>query len=187
MRNVIYSINLSLDGCCDHTKFGGDDEEVHTYFTQLMLESDTVVYGRITYQLMVPFWPDVAKNNSGGSKAINDFAHALDDMENTIVFSNTLETIDRKNTRIVRSNLPEEILKLKKEPGKNILIDGINLSSQIIGHGLIDEYRILVHPVIVGQGRRLFEEVILTEKVPLQLAESTVFKSGCIALRYVKR
>jgi dihydrofolate reductase len=185
MRNLIYSINLSLDGCCDHTKFGGEDEEVYEYFTQLMQEADAAIYGRITYQLMVPYWPDVAKNNSGGSKAVNEFAHALDSIENTLVFSKTLENTDRKNTRIVRSNLQDEILKLKQQPGKNILIDGVTLTSQILGQGLIDEYRIIVHPVIVGTGRRLFEEVTMQERIPLKLVESRPFRSGAIALRYI--
>ena len=187
MRNVIYSINLTLDGCCDHTKMDGGNDEVYDYFTQLIQDTDTVVYGRITYQLMVPFWPDIAKNNSGQTKAMNDFAQALDSVDNTIVFSRSLEKVEGKNTRIVRSNLQDEILKLKQEQGKNILLDGVTLSSQLLGDGLIDEYRIVVHPVIVGEGRRLFNDVSLQEKIPLKLAESKVFKTGCIALRYLKQ
>jgi dihydrofolate reductase len=183
MRKVIFSINLSLDGCCDHTGFNPGDE-IYEYFTQLMQEVDTLVSGRITYQLMVPFWPDVAKNRSGESKAINEFAQAFTDVGNIIVFSKSLEKVEGKNSRIVRTNLPDEIRKLKQEQGKSILLDGITLSSQLIGHGLIDEYRIVVHPIVVGAGRRLFEEVTLQEIIKLKLVESKIFTSGAVALHY---
>ena len=186
MRNVIFSINLSLDGCCDHTKFNPTDE-TYEYFTHLMREADTLVSGRITYQLMVPFWPDVAKNRSGETKAVNEFAQAFDDIDKIIVFSKSLEKVEGKNTRIVRDNLPDEILKLKQEQGKSILLDGVTLSSQLLGHDLIDEYRIVVHPIVVGEGRRLFEDVSLQEIIQLKLIESKIFKSGGVALRYVKR
>jgi dihydrofolate reductase len=186
MRNVIFSINLSLDGCCDHTKFNPADG-IYEYFTQLMREADTLVSGRITYQLMVPFWPDVAKNGSGETKAMNEFARAFDDIGKIIVFSKTLEKVEGENTRIVRENLVEEVRKLKQEPGKSILLDGITLSSQLVGHDLIDEYRIVVHPVVVGAGRRLFEDVNLQEIVQLKLVESKNFKSGGVALHYRKQ
>jgi dihydrofolate reductase len=186
MRNVIFSINLTLDGCCDHTKFNPDDE-IYEYFTQLMREAGTIVSGRITYQLMVPFWPDVAKNRSGETKAMNEFAQAFDDVDNIIVFSNSLEKVEGKNTRIVRANLPDEVRKLKQEQGKSILLDGVTLSSQLVGHGLIDEYRIVVHPIIAGEGRRLFDDVSLQEIIQLKLVESKKFKSGAMALHYQKQ
>ena len=186
MRNVIFSINLSLDGCCDHTKFNPTDE-TYEYFTHLMREADTLVSGRITYELMVPFWPDVAKNRSGETKAVNEFAQAFDDIDKIIVFSKSLEKVEGKNTRIVRDNLPDEILKLKQEQGKSILLDGVTLSSQLLGHDLIDEYRIVVHPIVVGEGRRLFEDVSLQEIIQLKLIESKIFKSGGVALRYQKQ
>src|SRR5215510_1512924 len=104
MRNLIFGINLTLDGCCDHTKLNAD-EEVHEYFTHLMQDADTLVYGRKTYQLMVPFWPDVAKNHSGPTNAMNEFAQAFDSVDNIIVFSQSLEKAEGENTRIVRSNL----------------------------------------------------------------------------------
>src|SRR6478735_11590128 len=113
MRKLIFGINLTLNGCCDHTK-GIADEEVHDYFTHLLGETDTLVYGRKTYQLMVPFWPDVAKHNSGPNKAMNDFAHAFNSMSEIVVFSKTLETAEEKNARIVHDNLQGEILKLKQ-------------------------------------------------------------------------
>ena len=118
MRNVIFAINMTLDGCCDHTKMTGD-EEIFEYFTHLMRDVDLFLYGRKTYQLMVPFWPDVAKNQSM-TKAANEFAQAFDSI-NKIVFSHSLDSSAvGKSTRIARTRLQDEILKLKQEQGKNI-------------------------------------------------------------------
>ena len=102
MRNVIFAINTTLDGCVDHTKQVADDE-THEYFTDLLREVDLLVFGRITYQLMVPFWPEVAKNQSM-TKASNEFALTFDSI-NKIVFSRSLDSVEDKNTRIVRTNL----------------------------------------------------------------------------------
>src|SRR5215469_12037567 len=114
MRNVIYAINVTLDGCCDHTKMIAD-EEIHEYFTHLMRDVDLLVFGRKTYQLMVPFWPDVAKNHSM-TKAGNEFADAFDSISK-IVFSRSLDSAEGKNTRIVRAKLEDEIRNLKQEQG----------------------------------------------------------------------
>ena len=94
MRNVIFAINLTLDGCCDHSKLNADDE-VHEYYTQLLRDVDLLVFGRKTYQLMVPFWPDVAKNHSGETKAMNDFAQAFDSIP-IVVFSQSLDSAEAK-------------------------------------------------------------------------------------------
>jgi dihydrofolate reductase len=185
MRNLIYAINVTIDGCCDHTK-GNADEEVHEYFTRLLQDIDVAVYGRTTYQLMVPFWPDIAKNRSGQTKTMNDFAQAFNAINKIIVFSRSLDKAEAENTRIVRTDLKGEILKLKQEAGKDIITGGVSLPSQLIELGLVDEYRIIIHPVIVGEGRRLLDDIRFQEKLPLKLAESTVFKSGGIALRYIK-
>src|SRR5262245_11196469 len=186
MRNVIFAINMTLDGCCDHTKLSGDDE-IHEYFAHLMRDVDLLVFGRITYQLMVPFWPDVAKNHSGQTKAMNEFARAFASIDNTIVFSHSLEKAEGTNTRIVRTKPRDEILKAKQEQGKSILLGGVAIPSQLIELGLVDEYHVVVHPIIVGEGRRLLDGVSLQDKLQLQLAESKIFKSGCVALRYVKQ
>src|SRR5271170_2797207 len=111
MRNVVFAINMTLDGCIDHTKFT-PDEGTFEYFTHLTREADTFLYGRKTYQLMVPYWPDVAKNPSGQTKADYEFAQAFDAVDKIIVFSKSLERAEGKNTRIVRTNLYDEILKL---------------------------------------------------------------------------
>jgi dihydrofolate reductase len=185
MRKVIFAINMTLDGCCDHTKQIAN-EEVHDYFTELQYEADVLVYGRKTYQLMVPFWPDLAKTQSAPTKAMNDFALAFDAIGKIVVFSQTLDKAEGKNTSIIRTNLREEILKLKQEPGKSILTGGVDIPSQLIQFGLVDEYRFVIHPVIAGEGRRLMEGVSLAEKLKLKLVESKVFKSGQVALRYLK-
>jgi dihydrofolate reductase len=184
MRNVIFAINITLDGCCDHTKQIGD-EETHEYFTHLMRDVDLLVFGRKTYQLMVPFWPEVAKNQSM-TKASNEFAQTFDSI-NKIVFSRSLDSAEDKNTRIVRTNLHDEILKLKQEEGKNILVGGVSIPSQLIELGLVDEYRFVVSPIVAGEGRRLLEGVSLRESLQLKLVESKIFKSGCVALRYLKQ
>lgn len=185
MRKLIFAINVTLDGCCDHSK-GSSNEEVHEYFTHLLREVDLLVYGRKTYELMVPFWPDVAKKQSGQTRAMNEFAQAFDAL-NIIVFSRSLEKAEGKNTRIVRSNLQDEILKLKQEQGKDILVGGVSLPSQLIELGLVDEFRVVVHPVVVGAGRRLLDDINLPERLELQLVESKIFDSGHVALRYLKQ
>jgi len=185
MRNLIYAINVTLDGCCDHTKMSADEESGLEYFTPLLREADLLVYGRKTYQLMVPYWPDAAKDPSS-SKADIEFANAFDSLKK-VVFSRSLDSAEDKNTRIVRTDLRDEILKLKEEPGGNILTGGVDIPSQLIALGLVDEYRIVVQPSVAGEGRRLLEGVSLQEKLQLKLVESKIFKSGCVALRYLKR
>jgi len=184
MRNLTFAINTTLDGCVDHTK-GVANDETHEYFTDLLREVDLLVFGRITYQLMVPFWPEVAKTQSM-TKASNEFANAFVSI-NKIVFSRTLDTAEDKNTRIVRTNLRDEILKLKQENGKSILLGGVSIPSQLIELGLVDEFRFVIGPIIAGEGRRLLEGVSLPETLQLKLVESKIFKSGCVAHRYLKQ
>jgi dihydrofolate reductase len=185
MRNVIFAINITLDGCIDHTKFN-PAEDLLEHFTRLLRDdAGVLVYGRKTYQLMVPYWPDIAKSQSE-TKADIEFAQAFDSKKK-IVFSRSLASAEDENTRIVRTNLRDEILKLKQEPGKNILVGGVDVPSQLIELGLIDEYRFVVMPIIAGEGRRLFDGVNLQKKLQLKLAESKTFKSGSVALRYLKQ
>ncbi len=183
MRNLIFAINITLDGCCDHTKTIAD-EELLEYYTHLMRDVDLLVFGRKTYQLMVPYWPDIAKNHSE-TKAENEFADTFDSI-NKIVFSQSLDSAEGQNTKIVRTKLQDEILKLKQEQGTNILIGGVSIPSQLIELGLVDEYHFVVQPIVAGEGRRLLEGISL-EKLQLTLVESKVFKSGCVALRYLKQ
>jgi dihydrofolate reductase len=184
MRKLIFAINITLDGCCDHTKQFVDEEQLE-YFTHLTREADLQVFGRKTYQLMVPYWPEVLKNPSE-TKADTEFARAFDSI-NKIVFSRSLDSVEDNNTRIVRADLHDEILKLKQEQGKDILVGGVDIPSQLIQLGLVDEYRFVVGPILAGEGRRLLEGVNLPERLQLKLVESEIFKSGCVVLRYLKQ
>jgi dihydrofolate reductase len=183
MRKVIYGINLSLDGCCEHTKFSGGND-ILEYFTQLMQGVDLIIYGRKTYELMVPYWPDVAKDPNAG-KPDSEFAKTFDSI-NKVVFSRTLTGVDDKNTRIARTGLKDEILKLKQQPGGNISIGGVNLPLQMIELGLVDEFYFVIHPTIVGKGRGLLEATGLKENLGLKLIDSKILESGCVALHYIK-
>jgi len=184
MRKLIYAINITLDGCCDHTKTIAD-EELLEHYTHLMRDVDLLVFGRKTYQLMVPYWPDVAKSQSE-KKADKEFAKTFVS-KNKIVFSRSLDSTEGQNTRIVRTKLRDEIVGLKHEQGKNILVGGVSIPSQLIELGLVDEYHFVVQPIIAGEGRRLLEGISLQEKFQLKLVESKIFKSGCVALRYLKQ
>ena len=187
MKKLIFAINTTLDGVVDHMKIGPPDQETGEYFIRLTREADTFLYGRKTYQLMVPYWPDVVRNPSGRTTWAIEFAEAFDAVEKIIVFSQSLDSAEGEKTRIVRTGLHDEVLKLKQEQGKNIITGGVALASQLAALGLIDEYHFAVHPIIAGEGRRLFEGINLQEKLRLKLVESKTFKSGCVLLRYVKQ
>ncbi|MFZ0692189.1 MAG: dihydrofolate reductase family protein [Acidobacteriaceae bacterium] len=184
MRNLIYAINTTLDGCVDHTKQQVDEEKLE-YFTQLTREVDLQVFGRKSWELMVPYWPDVLKSPNE-TKVDTEYARAFVSIDK-VVFSRSLDRVEDGNTRMVRGNLRDEILKLKQEQGKGILVGGVDLSSQLMELGLVDEYRFVVGPVVAGEGRRLWEGVSLPQKLQLKLVESKIFKSGSVALRYLKQ
>src|SRR5512145_2166007 len=154
MRKVVFGINSTLDGGCDHTN-GIADDELHEYFTGLLRDSDVDIFGRNTNHLMYPYWHDVAVNQSE-TKVINEFARTFDSIPK-IVFSTTLKSVEWNNTTLLHSNLREEITKLKQQPGKNISIGSISIASQVAQWNLIDEYHFVVHPIIAGKGPRLFE------------------------------
>jgi dihydrofolate reductase len=183
MRKLIYAFNLTLDGCSQHDR-QFVDAEMLDFYTQSLETADLFVYGRKTYQLMVPYWPDVLKEPSA-SKADTDFARAFVSKKR-VVFSRTLASADDAETRIARGGLREEILKLKQEPGKDILTGGVDIPSQLVELGLIDEFRFVIGPIIAGKGRRLFDNVSLPEGVRLKLIDTKVLKSGCVALHYAK-
>src|SRR5215470_10798114 len=148
MRKLIYAINLTIDGCCDHTK-GAPAEDVFDFYINLLRDSGLLVYGRITYNLMVPYWPDIAKNPAGETKADVEFAEAFVSTSK-VVFSQSIAEVEDKNTRVVRTKPEDEIIKLKQQDGKNMLIGGVALPSHFIKLGLVDEYIILVMPVLAG-------------------------------------
>ena len=112
MRKVVFAINTTADGFCSHT-YGIADEELHEYFTKVLRNASVILSGRITYQLMVPYWPDVARNQSE-TGATMEFARVYDSLEK-VVFSTTLTHVEDKNTRLVRTNVAEEVLALKQQ------------------------------------------------------------------------
>jgi dihydrofolate reductase len=183
MRTVTFGINTSLDGYCDHTLFK-PGEEVHAYFTSMINEVDLIVFGRIMYQLMFPFWANVAKDQSGSADE-NRFAQRLTAIDK-VVLSRSLDKVE-DNTRIVRSNPVEELLNLKQQPGRKISVDSVSLLPALITAGVIDEFHLVVHPVLVGKGRQLLDGGSLQENLDLKLVNTIVFKSGCVALHYLKQ
>jgi dihydrofolate reductase len=180
MRKVMFAMNISIDGCYEHTHFS-PNEELMDYFTRLMLETGLIVYGRKTYELMIPFWPEVAKNKSGTPGDIA-FAEAMSPIEK-IVLSHTLKNA-AENTRIVRENPEGLIRELKQQPGRKIAFSSASLLPRLLELGLIDELYLVAHPVLVGEKKRLFENLLMPEKLNFQLEYTQLFKSGAIALQY---
>jgi dihydrofolate reductase len=176
-------MNISIDGYCDHTAFN-PSEDLHDYFTGIMNDVDLIFFGRVMYQLMFPHWADVAKNRSGTADEIR-FAEKLTSVDK-VVISRSLDSV-QENTRIVRSNPAEELRKLKQQPGKKISVDSVSLPPELITAGLIDEFHLVVHPVIVGKGRRLLDAGSLHENLNLKLIDTIIFKSGCVAHHYLKQ
>ncbi len=183
MRKVVFGINITADGFCGHTD-GIADDELHKYFTGLLRNASVILYGRTTYQLMVPYWPDVARNQSE-SEAVNEFARVFDSLD-MVVFSTTLKHAEGKKTRIVGGNLAEEVLALKQQTGKDICVGSLSIASQLSERGLIDEYYFVVHPVVAGKGPRLFETVKLQDRIRLDFVGSEIFQSGVVASHYRK-
>jgi len=183
MRKVVFAINITADGYCSHTDMIAD-EEMHKYFTEVLRNANLLLFGRITYQLMVPYWPDVAKKQLE-TEATNEFARVFDSLDK-VLFSTTLKHVEGNNTRIVRANVAEEVLALKQQHGKDICVGSLSIASQLSVRGLIDEYQFVVHPVIAGKGPRLFETVKPQERLQLDFVGSKTFRSGVVALQYRK-
>lgn len=182
MRKVVFAINISIDGYCGHESGVAADDELHAYFTGLLRDSGVEILGRNTYQLMYPYWHEVAVNQSE-TKEVNEFASVYDAVPK-IVFSTTLKSVEWKGATLLHSGLREEILKLRQQPGKNISIGSLNIASQVAQWDLIDEYHFVVHPIIAGRGPRLFEA---GGEHLLKLVGSKPFGSGAIALHYEKQ
>ncbi len=183
MRKVVFAINGTVDGYFSHTD-GIVDDELLEYFTGLLRNASLILYGRITYQLMVPYWPDIARNPSA-SEADSAFARVFDSLDK-IVFSTTLNSVEGENARLARANLAEEVVALKQQPGKDICVGSLSLASQLSDCSLIDEYRFVVHPVLAGKGPRLFETVKLQNRLRLDFIASQTLHSGVVALHYKK-
>jgi len=179
MRKLILAINVSLDGFADHAVFAADDE-LHDFFSELLDVTDIALFGRVTYQLMENYWPH-AHEDPKATRGMLRFAEKFNAVPK-IVFSRTLRKADWSNSRLVAENMVDEVINLKKQPGKNISLGGISTSQEFMRLGLVDEYWLAVHPVIIGQGRRLFEGV--HERVNLKLMDIKTFRSGVVALHY---
>ncbi len=181
MRKLFYECNVSLDGFADHTAGSAVDDELHYFFSGLLDDTGIELFGRVTYQLMESYWP-FAHEDPKANSGMLEFADKFNAIPK-IVFSKSLEKADWNNTKLINGDAVEEVKKLKQQPGKDISVGGINLASSLMNAGLIDEYLILVHPVIVGNGRRLFEGV--HEKRKLDLVETKKFNSGVVVLHYL--
>lgn len=179
MRKLIAAINMTLDGFCDHTAMIAD-EELHQYYTDLLSNAGTLLYGRITYQLMESSWPTLVKNPSG-NKTMDEFAVIMGKIPK-IVFSHTLKNVEWESARLAQQDLKEEVLELRQQSGKDILAGSPGLIAALTQLGLIDEYQLCVHPVIAGSGLPLFKNI--SGKTILKLIKTKSFSSGAITLYY---
>lgn len=179
MRKLIAAINMTLDGFCDHTAMAPDDAQMEHY-NELYRNADLELFGRVTFQLMESYWPDIAKAQNE-SKLENEFAVLIDNIPK-IVYSRTLQSVDWKPTELRHKLVAENIVDLKNRDGKNILVGGPSLIVQLTKFGLIDEYQLCVHPTILGSGLPLFKDI--TDKVDLTLLETKTFGNGAVLLRY---
>jgi len=179
MRKLIAAINMTLDGFCDHTAITPENEIVQHY-NDLLSNADTLIYGRITYQLMESYWPAIVKNPTGNKP--NDAFAVLIDNISKVVYSRTLQNVSWKNSRLLHGNIKDSVLELKKQAGKNILVGSPSLIVELMQLGLIDEYQICVHPVIAGSGLPLFKNS--KDRVTLKLSRTKTFGSGAILLCY---
>jgi len=179
MRKLIAAINMTLDGFCDHTA-GIADNETHQHYSDLVSNAGTLIYGRITYQMMESYWPSVVKNPTG-NKPTDDFAVAIDNVSK-IVFSRTLQQVDWRNTVLKKEIRKEEILELKQQAGNDIFAGSPGLIVALTQLGLIDEYQLAVHPIILGSGLPLFKNI--KNSINLKLIKTKSFRNGVVVLYY---
>lgn len=178
MRKVIAAINMTLDGFCDHTA-GIPDEEIHQHYADLLDSGGVALYGRITYQLM-QFWQPLAIKPSG-EKSMDDFARVMDNIPK-IVFSNTLKHTAWDSATLANQPIEATVKALKQLPGKDILVGSRSLIIQLMQLDLIDEYQFCVHPVVVGSGLALFENV--SDRTVFKLMKTKTFCGGAVVLYY---
>ena len=181
MRKVIFAINITINGSADHTE-GIADDELHDFFTDLLNDSDMILFGRNTYQLMESFWP-IAHKDSRSTKSILRFADKINSIRK-LVFSNTLSEVNWENTNLVNGNISNEVLSLKKQPGKNISVGSLSIASDLTNAGLIDEYWFLVHPIFSSSSIKIFNNI--KKRINLKLISTKKFNSGVVVLHYNK-
>lgn len=178
MRRVIAAFNMTLDGVCDHTT-GIADEGLHQHYSDLVNNAGVILYGRTTYQLM-QFWQTLLQNPSG-KKSMDDFAISIDKIQK-LVFSNTLTDTGWKRAELAKRPLGEEVLELKQQPGKDILVGSRSLIIQLLNSNLIDELQICIHPVIEGKGLLLFDQI--KDRIMLKLIKTKSLSSGATVFYY---
>jgi dihydrofolate reductase len=181
MRPLRYSINVTLDGCCDHRAFS-PDEEIHLYAAENIARADALLFGRVTYELMEVGWRSLTP---GGANPIwtEPFARTIDAAKKYVV-SNTLDRVDW-NAELIRGDMATAVRQLKEESGHGLYVGGIMLPLALADLGLIDEYEFVVHPTIAGHGPTLFAG--LSKRIDLKLVSQLEFRSGAVAMRYEPR
>jgi Dihydrofolate reductase len=180
MRPLRYSINVTLDGCCDHRE-GIADDELHRHAIENIDRSDALLFGRVTYEMMETAW---RKGRQGERPEwMEPFALTIDPKKKYVV-SSTLRQVDW-NAELVRGDLTQAVQELKEMPGKGILTGGVTLPFALAELGLIDEYEFVVQPIVAGHGPTLFAG--LSKRIDLKLVSRVEFGSGAMAMRYVPR
>ena len=183
MRKVLYSMNVSLDGFVEGPNRELDwsipDEQLHRFWNDQTRETGTFLYGRRLYELMADFWPTADQDPSAPDYVV-EFAQLWRDTPK-VVFSTTLERVEWNST-LVKGDIADEVTRLKAQPGKDMDVGGPTLAATFMRLGLIDEYRLVVHPVVLGAGTPFFPP--LDERVGLRLVETHTFGSGFVYLRY---
>ena len=181
MRPLRYSINVTLDGCCDHRAIPAD-EELHRHAAGILAQADALIFGRVTYEMMESAWRPPA-SVAGRPEWMEPFARTIDAAKKYVV-SSTLAQVDW-NAELLRGDLGTAVRQLKQESGKGLLVGGVMLPLALTELGLIDEYEIVVHPRIAGHGPTLFAG--LSRQVDLRLVDRLELGSGAMALRYEPR
>jgi dihydrofolate reductase len=179
MRPLRYSINVTLDGCCDH-RAGIADEDIHRHAVENLDQADALLFGRVTYEMMEAAWRRPAPTMPDWTKP---FARTIDAAKKYVV-SSTLDRVDW-NAELVRGDLENAVQQLKQQPGKGLFTGGVKLPQALAEMGLIDEYEFVVHPRVVGHGPTLFAG--LSKPLDLKLVSRLEFGSGAVAMRYEPR
>ena len=178
MRPLRYSINVTLDGCCDHRAVVAD-ESLHRHAMEIIEHADALVFGRVTYQMMEDGWRWPAPPGTRPDW-MEPFARVIDAKKKYVV-SSTLDRVDW-NAELLRGDFATAIQQLKQRPGKGLLLGGVTLPLALAELGLIDEYEFVVHPRLVGHGRTLFAG--LSKPIDLKLTSQLQLDSGAVAMRY---
>lgn len=178
MRKIIGAINMTLDGFCDHTAID-PDEEIHEHYANLLRSAGTILYGRITYQLM-EFWRTVLENPTG-DKSMDDFALVMNNTPK-IVFSHTLKNVDWESAKLAAGSLEDEVLALRQQSGNDIFVGSRSLIVSLLKSKLLDEIQLCIHPVIAGNGLQLFENI--GDKTFLKLVKTKTFGGGAVILYF---